>query len=106
MTLKKILDARYLNNLSPKSKKVLLEITNHHEITNKTLSNKLKTPSSNISTYIKNLNEQGCVYLRRKNGKDKFWSADPIMKWNLLEVDEGLLKDEGYQDTLLYDFNK
>ena len=45
----------------------------------------LKIPRSNISTYIRDLEDAGCVYLRRKNGKDKFWKADPKIRWSLLK---------------------
>jgi ribosomal protein S25 len=83
--LKGILEERYLSDLTPAMRKVLDEIIKHDEITNKSLSDKLKIPRSNISTYIKDLETAGCVYLRRKNGKDKFWKADPKIKWSLLK---------------------
>lgn len=84
-TLKEILEKRYLDKLTPKPKEVLMEIIKHDEITNKSLSDRLKIPRSNISTYIKNLENAGCVFLRRKNGKDKFWKADPKVRWLLLK---------------------
>ncbi|MBS3138562.1 winged helix-turn-helix transcriptional regulator [Candidatus Woesearchaeota archaeon] len=71
--LKDILEKRYLNRLTPKEKEVLEEIAKHSEITNKSLSDKLKIPRSNMSSYIKDLEDAGCVFLRRKKGKDKFW---------------------------------
>ncbi|MBI2107452.1 winged helix-turn-helix transcriptional regulator [Candidatus Woesearchaeota archaeon] len=80
-TLQEILEKRYLHVLTPKAKEVLSEVVKHNEITNKALSDKLKIPRSNISTYIRDLENAGCVYLRRKNGKDKFWKADPKIKW-------------------------
>ena len=83
--LKEILETRYLNLLTPKAKEVLNEMVKYEEITNKALSDKLKIPRSNISTYIKDLEDAGCVYLRRKNGKDKFWKVDPKIKWSLLK---------------------
>lgn len=86
--LKGILEERYLISLTPKVREVLNEMTNHEEITNKTLSDKLNIPRSNISTYIKDLENNGCVYLRRKNGKDKFWRVDPKIKWLLLKESE------------------
>lgn len=93
ITLKEILEKRYLNTLTPKVREVLAEIIKHDEITNKLLSVRLKMPRSNISTYIKDLENAGCVYLRRKNGKDKFWKADPKIKWSLLK--------ESAQQTLI-----
>ncbi len=80
-TLKEILEKRYLNSLTPKIREVLDEMVRHEEITNKALSDKLKIPRSNISTYIKDLENAGCVYLRRKSGKDKFWKVDPKIRW-------------------------
>jgi len=84
-TLKEILEKRYLNHLTPRAKEVLAEIVKHEEITNKSLSDKLKIPRSNISNYVRDLENAGCVFLRRKNGKDKFWKADPKIKWSLLK---------------------
>jgi len=83
--LKEILEKRYLSSLTPAMRKVLNEIAKHPEITNKAISDKIKIPRSNISTYIKDLEDAGCVYLRRKNGKDKFWKADPKIRWSLLK---------------------
>ncbi len=84
--LNDILEKRYLNTLTPKARQVLNEIIKHDEVTNKALSDKLRIPRSNISSYIKDLENAGCVYLRRKNGKDKFWKADPKIKWSLLKT--------------------
>lgn len=83
--LKEILEKRYLGSLTPAIRRVLNEIILHEEITNKSLSDKLKIPRSNISTYVKDLENAGCVYLRRKNGKDKFWKAEPKIRWSLLK---------------------
>jgi len=83
--LKEILEKRYLSSLTPTMRRVLDEIAKHQEVTNKAISDKLKIPRSNISTYIRDLENVGCVYLRRKNGKDKFWKVDPKVKWSLLK---------------------
>jgi len=83
--LNEILEKRYLNKLTPRARQVLNEIIKHEEVTNKALSDKLKIPRSNISSYVRDLENAGCVYLRRKNGKDKFWKADPKIKWSLLK---------------------
>lgn len=85
VTLKDVLEKRYLCNLQPRARQVLLEIVKHTEITNKALSDNLKLPRSNVSSYVKDLMHEGCVYLRRKNGKDKYWSAEPKIKWALLK---------------------
>ncbi|MCK4730554.1 MAG: MarR family transcriptional regulator [Candidatus Aenigmarchaeota archaeon] len=95
-TLKFILEERYLNNIPPKAKKVLLEIVKYPEITNKSLSDILKIRRSNISSYIKDLQSSGCVYLRRKTGKDKYWSAEPKMNWFLLKPNKKGQKTVSY----------
>ncbi len=85
-TLKSVLDKRYSSKkITPRAKDVLMGIVEREEITNKGLSDLLNLPRSNISQYLKELEETGYVYLRRKTGKDKFWSADPTLKWNLLK---------------------
>lgn len=84
ITLKSVLESRYLSKLKHKERIILDEIVKHKEITNKALSDKLKIPRPHISGYMKDLMNQGCVYLRRKNGKDKYWSADPKIRWSLL----------------------
>ncbi|MBI4981195.1 winged helix-turn-helix transcriptional regulator [Candidatus Woesearchaeota archaeon] len=84
-TLKSVLEKKFLHNLTDRPKEVLKEMVKHKEITNKALSDKLKIPRSNLSSYIKDLESKGCVYLRRKNGKDKFWSTSSNIKWSLLE---------------------
>ncbi len=86
-TLKDVLEKNFLSNLTPKVREVLGEIVKHKEITNKSLSDKLGIPRSNLSTYIKDLENAGCVFLRRKNGKDKFWKANSKIRWSLLKED-------------------
>ena len=83
-TLKSVLEKRYISKLSDRQKEVLFEIASHEEMTNKGISDKLKIKRSNVSIYIKDLTNEGLVYLRRKNGKDKFWSARPHIRWHLL----------------------
>ncbi len=85
ITLKSILEKRYYSRIPPRAKDVLMEIVKKDEITNKGLSDNLEIPRSNISQYLKDLEGAGCIYLRRKTGKDKYWSADPALKWMLLK---------------------
>ena len=88
VTLKAVVEKRYFSMLQPRARQVLQAVVGHEEITNKQLSIKTKIAQPNISTYISNLVSGGCVYLRRKSGKDKFWSADPKIKWSLLKEAE------------------
>lgn len=84
-TLNSVLEKRYYSRITPpRALDVLKEIVKREEITNKSLSELLNLPRSNISGYLRDLEAAGCVYLRRQTGKDKFWSADPTMKWMLL----------------------
>ncbi len=87
-TLKMILEQRYLSRLTNRARDVLLEVITHEEITNKSIAEKLHIARSNVSLYTNELEDEGCIYIRRKDGKDKFWSAQPQMKWYLLKVDE------------------
>lgn len=86
LILKTVLEERYLVNIPNRARDVLLEIVKHKEITNKSLSDTLNIQRSNISQYLKDLEKEGCIYLRRKNGKDKFWSAQHRIKWALLKA--------------------
>jgi len=93
ITLKSVIDKRYSSKkIVPRAKDVLMEIIKREEITNKGLSDLMDLPRSNISQYLKDLDEAGYVYLRRKTGKDKFWSADPILKWSLLKEKKTIQK--------------
>jgi len=95
-TLKQIVEVRYLGNIPPRAKDVLDEAVKHPEITNKHLSKATGIARPNISTYITQLQSNGCIYLRRKDGKDKYWSVEPRIKWLLLkpkDVDQKDLRD-------------
>lgn len=83
--LKEIVEKRYLRDLPHNAKKILLETIKYEEITNKQLSAITKIARPNVSVYIHDLQTAGCLYLRRKDGKDKYWSADPKLKWLLLQ---------------------
>ncbi len=86
-TLKKVAERRYLDKLPPRASHILLEAVKHDEITNRHLSRKTKVARSNVSKYVKDLCERGCMYLRRKDGKDKYWSVEPRIRWYLLRED-------------------
>lgn len=87
ITLKSVLEKRYLSRLQNRTKEVLLEMVKHNEITNKSLSNNLKIACSNVSSYLRDLQTEGLVILQRKNGKDKYWVVEPKVKWILLKED-------------------
>jgi Cdc6-like AAA superfamily ATPase len=83
-TLKSVVEKRYLAGLQKRARQVLLEGVKHKEITNSELSVRTKIARTNMSTYIKQLETNGCMYLRRKEGKDKYWATDPKIRWLLL----------------------
>jgi len=87
-TLKSLLEKRYLVGVQPRAKDVLSEAVKHNEITNRHLSHATKIARSNISTYVRELEKHGCLYLRRRDGKDKYWSVEPKIKWMLLKTVE------------------
>ncbi|MBI2580795.1 hypothetical protein HYV85_03205 [Candidatus Woesearchaeota archaeon] len=84
-TLKRILGERYLSKLTKKEKEMLLVMVKYEEVTNKELAESTRVARPNVSTYVAKLQKAGCAYLRRKEGKDKFWSVDPRVKWMLLK---------------------
>jgi hypothetical protein len=46
----------------------------------------MKLPNSNMSMYLGQLEEKGCIYVKRQEGKNKYWVAVPQLKW--LEIRE------------------
>jgi Cdc6-like AAA superfamily ATPase len=83
-TLKSVVEKRYLAGLQKRARQVLMEAVKHKEITNRELSEVTKMARTNMSTYLKQLEAKGCIYLRRREGKDKYWSIDSKIKWLLL----------------------
>lgn len=91
-TLRFVVEKRYLSKQPPRAKDVLQEMVKHDEITNRHLSAKLNIARSNVSTYVRELEKAGCIFLRRKDGKDKYWSVEAKIKWMLLQPDDNLQK--------------
>ena len=79
--LKQLVEKRYLHNLPNNPRRILEQMVEHEEITNRHISQLTEIARSNVSTYLNDLEKEGCIYLRRKNGKDKYWSVDPKIKW-------------------------
>ena len=96
-TLKSVVQKRYMSQLTSRVVNVLMEAVKHPEITNRHLSKQTGVARSNISTYIGELQRHGCIYLRRKDGKDKYWRVDPKIRWLLL-------KDVAIQQRRLPDY--
>ncbi|MCL5106077.1 MAG: ArsR family transcriptional regulator [Candidatus Marsarchaeota archaeon] len=92
--LNKELKSTYLKHINETPLKVIHNMVLYKEITNKSIAENLKMSPSNISNYLHTLEENGCVVVRRKNGKDKFWSVEPKLKWLLLKEDEEAKKQK------------
>lgn len=86
--LRQIAEKRYLGKLQKRPRDVLTAAIKHNEVTNKQLASETKIARSNVSTYVGQLEENGCIYLRRRDGKDKYWSVEPKLKWILLKAPE------------------
>ncbi len=98
-TLNVILNKSYFRNITERRKDVLMEVVKRKEVTNKTISDVLKIPAQNVSKYLKDLEERGCISVRRKDRKNKFWTANPKLKWALLRSNNQLQKtifDDSY----------
>ena len=79
------IEETYLKNIKPRARDVLLKIVESEEITNKEISKALKMPRPQVSIYLSDLKNSGCIVLRRQDGKDKFWTSAPHFKWLLLK---------------------
>jgi GTPase SAR1 family protein len=79
------IEEKYLKGIKPRAKDVLLKIVQSEEITNKGISDALKMPRPQVSIYLSDLKNSGCIVLRRQDGKDKFWASAPHFKWLLLK---------------------
>ena len=86
-TLAGIVESRYIQSVPRREKDILLEAVKHLEVTNQHLSRQTGIARPNISHYTADLQKRGCMYLRRKDGKDKYWSVEPRIKWLLLKED-------------------
>jgi DNA-binding transcriptional ArsR family regulator/GTPase SAR1 family protein len=85
--LHQVVETRFLSSLPPKARTILENILSAKkgEITNRAIAANTNTDRSNVSTYLRDLERAGCVYLKRRDGKDKFWSVRPEIKWILLQ---------------------
>jgi len=88
--LKIAVEKRFLSRLPPKAKQILETIlqAKNGEITNRGIATATKTSRPNVSSYLRDLESEGCIYLKRKNGKDKFWGARPEIHWMLLHTEK------------------
>lgn len=83
--LSNIIETKYLKDITkPRAREVLYKIAEKEEITNRGLAFALNMPRSQISIYTGDLKDKGCIYEKRRDGKDKFWSAKSDFKWLLL----------------------
>ncbi len=85
-TLNIILEKTFFKSITQRGKDVLMEVVKRKEITNKSISDNLHIPSQNVSKYLKDLKSKGCIRVRRKDSMNKFWCANPQLKWILLKT--------------------
>ncbi len=85
--LRQALNEDVLDKLQGRAREVLFKILEKDEITNKgiAISTGLKRP--NVSGYLTDLVDVGCIELKRQNGKDKYWGVMPHIKWLNLKLD-------------------
>ncbi len=84
-TLKRLVEERHLKLLVEKERKILRYMADKEEATNKSIASATNTAQSNVSKYLKHLTALGYVEIKRRSGKDKFWSVAPKVKWILLK---------------------
>ncbi len=84
-TLRQLVEERHFKILVEKERQILRYMANKEEITNKSLATGTNTAQSNVSKYLKHLQNLGYVEVKRKSGKDKFWTVAPKIKWVLLK---------------------
>ncbi len=76
---------RWLNKLTDWEKEVLFLILKEEEITNKKMGDKLKKQKQNISKVTNKLLDMCAIKVKRIEGKVKFFSVEPSIKWFMLE---------------------
>ncbi len=86
--LRYVAETRLVREIPPRAKELLLVSVEHDEITNRHLARLLGIARSNVSKYTRELEQRGCMFVRRKDGKDKFWSVDPKIKWLTLREEK------------------
>lgn len=87
--IKQVLNAvakkRFTSKLSPTMQKVLNALLAMKTGTNKGLSKELGIAPQNMSVYLKELVNAGCIYLARAEGRVKYYSVSDWVKWLALE---------------------
>lgn len=84
--LSSVAKKRFTARLSPTMQKVLHLLLELDEGTNKQLAQKLGMARQNVSKYLKDLSNEGCVFLAKSEGKEKFYAVSDWVKWLVLET--------------------
>lgn len=85
-TLRKIAEERYLNNLNSTDQRILAQILNKKETTNKLIAETLKLKPQNVSASITKLRENNAIRLSRVEGRARYYVPSPEIKWLLFKV--------------------
>lgn len=76
---------RWISKLTDLEKEVLFLILESDEITNKNIAKKLQKHKQNVSKITNKLLDLCAIRIKRIEGKEKFFSVEPSIKWFLLE---------------------
>lgn len=88
--LNSVAKKRFTSKLSPTMQKVLNALLVMKSGTNKGLSKELGIAPQNMSGYLKELVNAGCIYLVRTEGRVKYYSVSDWVKWLTLEPENVL----------------
>lgn len=83
--LNSVAKKRFTSKLSPTMQKVLNALLAMKIGTNKNLSKELGILPQNMSSYLRDLVNAGCIYLVRTDGRIKYYSVSDWVKWLTLE---------------------
>ena len=85
--LRQALNEDVLDKLQGRAREVLFKILEKGEITNKEIAILTGLKRPNVSGYLMDLANIGCIELKHQNGKDKYWGVMPHIKWLNLKLE-------------------
>jgi predicted transcriptional regulator len=83
--LSDVVKEKWLDKLTSLEQKTVFVILKTNEITNKELSQRLKKHPQNVSKITNKLLDLCVIRIKKKEGREKYFAADPSLKWFLLE---------------------
>jgi len=70
-----------MSDISPPMQKIVSALLHMKEGTNKALSKRVAILPQNTSKYLKELSKNGCVFLLRSEGKERYYAVSEWVKW-------------------------